>query len=359
MPRDLLNLFDYQERAKEIMPRAVWERVYGGAFDEITERRARPAYESILLRPKMLRNVANRDTSTTVLGHKISLPVMTAAPSSHLRYGHPDGEQATCRGAHAAGTLMILSHASNKSLEDVAAVADGPIWAQIYVYEDMEYTRESIQRAEDAGYSAIVLTVSAVAPGIGAKEKDRRGKYNIASAAHGSEMRLDPDGVWRRTVPGPFNASIDWSIIDWVRGITDLPVVIKGLLSPLDGEECVKNGAVGLVVSNHGARLVDGMMTSIEALPAMVDAVDGQAEVYIDSGIRRGIDVLKAVALGARACLIGKPLFFALAVNGAEGIRHNFEILQKELDFAMAMCGARTIDDIDRSMVTRPMMVPF
>jgi isopentenyl diphosphate isomerase/L-lactate dehydrogenase-like FMN-dependent dehydrogenase len=361
MPRDLLNLFDYEARAREIMPRTIWNQVYYGAYDEVSTRRIRPAFESILLRPKMLRNVADRDTSTTVLGQRISVPVMPAPPGHHQK-GHPDGELATARAAASVGTGMLLSHYSNYSMEEVAAASDGFKWFQLYVFPDRDYTRETIQRAEDAGYSAIVLTVSAPASGMAASGRDRDTRTRIIAQdmMQGNLMYTGPDGVERAMhKESRFDASITWDILDWIRSVTSLPVVVKGICSPEDGRLAAENGAAGVVVSTHAARLFDGPITTIEALPYLVDAVAGRCEVYLDGGVRRGIDVLKALALGARACMIGKPLFYALAVDGENGVRHILEILRDELDFAMAMCGARTVDDIDRSLVSRPTLVPF
>ncbi len=358
MPAELLNLFDYRARARELMPKTVWDMVHRGAFDEVTTRRTRPAFESILLRPRMLRNVANRDTTTTVLSHTIACPVMPAPPGQH-QYAHPDGELATARAAAAVGTLMVLSHFSNSSLEEVAAVTDGPRWFQLYVYPDREYTRDCIQRAEAAGYSALALTVSVPSgPGaVLARETEARNRFPYPDMPQGNLMKKGPDGVQRLLpVLADFDPALTWSSLDWIRSVTSLPIVVKGLISPHDARLAVDNGAAGVIVSNHAARLFDGPITTVEALPAVVDAVAGRCEVYLDGGIWRGIDVLKALALGARACLIGKPLFYALAVAGEEGVRHIFEILRNELDFAMAMCGVKTIDDIDPSLVTRPQL---
>lgn len=361
MSRELLNLFDYEARAQELMPKTVWDMVHHGAFDAVTTRRTRPAFESILLRPKMLRNVANRDTATTVLGQTISFPVMPAPPGQH-QYAHPDGELATARAAAGVGTVMVLSHFSNYSLEEVAQASDGPRWFQLYVYPDREYTRDCIQRAEAAGYSAIALTVSVPSgpQAVLAREVETRNHFPYPDMPQGNLMKKGSDGVPRLLpILADFDPSLTWSTLDWIRSVTSLPTVVKGLMSPHDARLAVDNGAAGVIVSNHAARLFDGAITTIEALPAIVDAVEERCEVYLDGGIWRGIDVLKALALGARACLIGKPLFYALAVDGENGVRHIFEILKNELDFAMAMCGVRTIADIDRSLVTRPELRAF
>ena len=362
MPRELLNLFDYEARAREILPQAIFERIDGGAFDEVTFRRTRPAFESILLRPRMLRNVGDRDTSTTILGQRIGLPVLSAPPGQH-QYAHPDGELATARAAAAVNTIMILSHFSNYSLEEVAAVCQGPKWFQLYVFPDRAYTKTCIQRAEAAGYSAIMVTVDVpvrrrlLGRSID-KEIDARNKVQAPLMRQGNLMRQEADGVYR-LMPEPFDPSLTWSILDWLRSVTPLSIIVKGILTAEDAKLCVEHGADGLVVSNHAARLFDGAITAIEALPEVVDTVAGRCEVLMDGGIRRGIDVLKALALGAKAVMIGRPLFYGLAANGENGVRHTFDILRNELDFAMAMCGIRTLDQIDRSLVTWPELMPF
>ena len=362
MPRDLLNLFDYQERAREVMPGSVWDMVYHGAGDEVTTRRIRPAFDSVLIRPKMLRDVSNRDLSTTVLGQKISFPVMPAPPGQH-QYGHPDGELATARAAAAVGTVMVLSHFSNYSLEEVAAAGNGPRWFQLYVFPDREFTRDSIKRAEDAGYSAIVLTVSAPSgpqEAYTAREVERRNGFVYPTMMQGNLMVTQSDGTTAlMNKMARFDNSINWSILDWIRSVTSLPIVVKGISTTEDASLCVENGAAGVVVSNHAARLFDGPLTTIEALPEVVDAVAGRCEVYLDGGVRRGIDVLKCLAIGARAVLVGKPLFYALAVDGENGVKDILQMLQRELDFAMAMSGVRTISDIDRSLVTWPELTHF
>ncbi len=357
MPRELLTLADYEDRAREVMTRGLFQWIDGGAWDEVTFRRINAVLDSVLLRPRRLRKVGDRDTSTTVLGQKISLPVLPASPGVQSR-AHPDGELATARAAAAAGTVLTISHGSGPTLEEVAAASGGPRWFQVYMLTDRELTRELIQRAEDAGYSAILLSVDVPLLWQEVKEPDTRNKYVHPPREQGSYMQTGPDGV-RRQREWTFDAAATWNVIEWVRSITSLPIIVKGILTPEDGRMCVEVGADGLVVSNHAAHIVDGTITAIEALPEVADAVDGRCEVLIDSGLRRGMDVLKVLALGAKAVLIGRPLYYGLAVAGEEGVRHTFEILQKELDHAMAMCGVRTTDEIDRSLVIWPEMVPF
>ena len=357
MPRELLNLIDYESRAREVMPKGTFQMIDGGAWDEVTFRRTKAAYDSILMRPRMLQNVGERDTSTTVLGHRISLPIMTASPGLHT-WVHPEGELATARAAAAAGTILIISHGSGPTLEEVAAVCEGPHWFQFYMLTDRELTKELVQRAENAGFSAIAVSVDVPVLRVEVKEPDARNKYTPPYREQGSYMWTGPDGV-RVQRERSFDPAATWPIIDWLRSITSLPIIIKGVLTAEDARLCVEYGADGLVVSNHAAHIVDGMITAIEGLPEVVDAVDGRCEVLIDGGLRRGIDVFKALALGAKAALIGRPLYYALAVNGAEGVRHTFEILRNELDHAMVMCGVRSVAEIDRSLVTWPKLEYF
>ena len=368
MPQDLLNLFDYESRARRVMPGIVFERTDGGAFDEVTFRRIRPALDSILLRPRVLRGVEERDTGTTVLGQRISMPVL-AAPEGGHRSVHPEGELASARAVAGAGTIMILAHMANHSLEQVAAECEGPRWFQLYVFPDREFVRECVQRAEEAGYLAIVVTVDYPAERFRdlrpegdyadfAKEINVRRRFHSTPLGSPNAMRLEPDGV-RRLNTQRFDPALTWATIDWIRSITSLPVVLKGVLTGEDARLSLEHGVAGVIVSNHAARLVDGMITSIEALPEVVDAVEGRCEVLIDGGFRRGIDVLKALALGAKAVCIGRPMYYGLSVGGEQAVRHSFEILRGELDHAMAMCGVRTVDDIDRSLVTWPGLAPF
>ena len=284
MPRELLNLFDYEARACEIMPKSVLDMVQRGAVDEVTTRRIRPAFDSILLRPRMLRNVANRELSTTVLGQKISFPVMSASPGRH-QYADPDGELATVRAAAAVGTVMVRSHFSDYSLEEMAEAAKGPRWFQLYVYPDREFTKECIQRAEAAGYSAIVLTFGAPS----GAQADTRNNFVDPEMTPGNLVQRNPDGRLR---PVPALADVDlsmtWSILEWIRAVTSLPIVVKGIMSPHDARLAVENGAAGVIVSNHAARPFDGPITTIEALPYVVDAVGGRCEVYLDGGVCGG-----------------------------------------------------------------------
>ncbi|MQF70047.1 alpha-hydroxy-acid oxidizing protein [SAR202 cluster bacterium AD-804-J14_MRT_500m] len=357
MRLDPLSLFDYATRAKQILPHNTWDFIAGGAKDSVTTRRNREALEAIAIRPQFLRDVTQRDLSTSVLGQNISFPVMISPAGGH-GFAHPDGELATAKAAGDSGTVMGLSTSSTHSIEDVARVATGPLWFQLYhCGEDM--TTMLVRRAENAGFAAVCLTVDT--PLASPKECDLRndfqrpphvqlGNFLGASAQLGLEPGTDMANFWER----PPTIPLTFSQLEWLRSLTSLPLVIKGIRTGEDARLCVENGVDGILASNHGGRQIDATLSSIETLEEIVSAVKGRAEVYLDSGIRRGTDVLKALALGARAVSIGRPLFWGLAVNGSDGVQGVLEILRQELDQAMGYCGITSVSDIDSSIVVVP-----
>lgn len=320
-------------------------------------RRNRTALEAIALRPRFLVDISHRDLSTTVLGQKISFPVMIA-PAGGQQYAHPDGELATARATGAAGTIMVLSTTSNYSLEEVAQAATGPLWFQLY-HRGRELTEMLVHRAEEAGYSAICLTVDT--PVRSPKERDLRNRF---ARPKGLELgNFVGEAAMLGLVPGtpeahfwdpPYSPPLTWADMGWLRSLTSLPLVLKGIRTGEDAGLCVEHGINAIIVSNHGGRQIDGTLSAIETLPEVVEAVDGRTEVLMDSGIRRGIDVLKALALGARAVLIGRPFLWGLAVDGEAGVRKVLELLRQELDRAIGYCGRTTIESIDHSLVDTP-----
>ena len=356
MALDPINLFDFEARAEQAIPHNIWDFIAGGAQDEITTRRNRSALEAIVLRPHFLRDVSQRDPSTTVLGQRISFPAMISPAAGHA-FVHPEGELAIARAAGAAGTIMILSSGSHYSIEEVAQVATGPLWFQLY-HRGKELSTMLVRRAEEAGYSAICLTVDV--PLTFYKERDIRNEFqppqdaklgNFAGEAAMKLMgRTEPVSLWDQ----PPNEQLTFDQLEWLRSLTSLPLVVKGIRTAEDARLCVENGVDALLVSNHGGRQVDSTLSSIETLPDIVEAVKGRAEVHMDSGIRRGSDVLKALALGARAVSFGRPAFWGLALGGEEGVRRVLEILRNELDTAMGYCGVTSIDQIHASLVALP-----
>jgi len=349
----LLTARDFEVQAREILPLQVYDYYAGGAGDEITLRENETAWRRLRLRPRMLVDVSHCDLRTTVLGAPISMPIMTA-PCALNRLAHPGGELAVARAAAAEGTGQILSTLSSTSLEDVAREVAGLRWFQLYVYRDREITRALVQRAEAAGYSAICLTVDVQRPGL--RERDYRNGFRvppeICAANFGDPIEDVHEGsALLQYINDQFDPALDWECIAWLRSITALPVVVKGLLSADDARLAVQHGAAGIAVSNHGGRQLDGVVTSCDALAPIVEAVDGAVEVYVDGGIRRGTDVLKALALGARAVLVGRPYLWGLAIDGERGVRRVLSLLREDLALSMALAGTPRLADITESLL--------
>ncbi len=353
---DWINLLELEALAQQRMSRMAFDYYAGGAEDEVTLRENRAAFERVALRPRVLVDVSAIDTSTTVLGQPVAAPILVAPTAMH-RLGHPEGELATVRGAGAAETLMAVSTMSTFSLEDIAAAASGPLWFQLYVYKDREVTSALVERAKAAGYQALCVTVDA--PHSRGRERDVRNQFALPPGTQlanftGPEMRTIPqeEGSALTTyVANTIDPALTWNDIAWFRSIGQMPLVIKGVLTAEDARLAVEHGVDGIVVSNHGGRQLDGAVASLRALPEVIEAVDGRAEVYLDGGVRRGTDVLKALALGARAVLIGRPVLWGLALDGANGVEQVLRTLRRELEGAMALAGRTTIASIDRSLL--------
>jgi len=349
-----VNVLDFEALARGRMKRAFYDYYAGGAEDEATLTANRGAFAEVFLRPRVLVDVSRIDTSTSVLGSPVSMPVLIA-PTAFHRLAHRDGELATARAAGRARTLMVASTIATYSLEEIARVATGPLWYQLYMYKDRSLARNLIQRAEAAGYRAICLTVDT--PLLGSRERDHRNKFTLPA---GIRMRNFEDaGLGVSTLGDSFHtyvhrqldASLTWDMVAWLRGETRLPLILKGIIAPQDGALAAERGVDGIVVSNHGGRQLDGTEATIRALPRVVDAVAGRAEVFVDGGVRRGTDVVKALALGARAVLIGRPCLWGLAAAGEEGVARVLEMLRQELALAMALCGCPRAAAIDRSLI--------
>ncbi len=339
-----INLSDYEKLAEELIEPGAWGYYQGGSDDEVTLRECRAALQRIKLRPRMLVDVHSIDMRTTVLGTPIGLPVLVA-PTAYHSLAHPEGECATAQGTGHANTIMIASSFSNRSLEEIAAVATGPLWFQLYSYRDPQSTGKVVQRAEAAGYKALVLTADL--PRLGNRERDIRSKFVLPShlfIANYKDVEKDDDYI-------PVPTYLTWDAIEWLRGLSTLPIVVKGILTAEDALIALERGADAIAVSNHGGRQLDGEIPAIEALPEIIEAVDGRCEVYVDGGIRRGTDILKALALGARAVFVGRPAIWGLAVNGADGVHSVLDILRTELELDMALCGCPSLDKITRSLV--------
>jgi len=352
-----LTLDDYEIIARERLERSAYDYYAGGAGDERTLAANRTAFDAITLRPRVLVDVSTTDTATTVLGQPIDFPVMLA-PTAFNRLAHPDGEMAAARAARASGTIMIGSTLSTCALEEVSGACGGGLWFQLYVYKDRTMTQELVARAEGCGYQALVLTVDT--PLLGRRYRDIRNNFVLPEgismknfeAAMTSATRWGAHSSFSAYVHDLFDPTLTWTAVEWLRAQTRLPIVVKGILTAEDAELAVGAGVNGVIVSNHGGRQLDGAAASIVALPEVVDAVAGRAEVLMDGGIRRGTDVLKALALGARAVCIGRPYLWALATSGEDGVRDVLRLLREELSLAMALSGRPTITAVDRTLVT-------
>ena len=351
----LLTIGDYESRAKETMPRALFDRIFGDldAHDWTTNTANVRAMEAVKLRPRVLVDVSNIDTSTEVLGQRISLPVMLAPTGTHQR-AHPAGELASARAAAASDTIMGLSTASSYSIEEVAEVADNPLWFQLYFFQDRELTEILVRRAENAGYTAMMLTVD----NLGANSRERESRYAYVLDAErnlknfqGIELpHLPTQGNFAES----FEHSLNWRDLEWLRSLTSMPLVVKGIQTAEDARLCAENGVEALVVSNHGGHALQGTAGSIDMLPSIADAVGDRLEVYFDGGVRKGADVLKALALGAKATFVGRPIFWGLSIGGEDGVRHCIEILRQELSVAMGLCGVTDARRVDRSVAEDP-----
>lgn len=348
-----INLFDYEIRAKQALPHDTWDFIAGGSKDEITTERNRTAFNAISLRPRMLRDVTERKLATTVLGEPISFPVMVCPAGGH-KIAHLDGECATAKGAGMSKTLMMLSTSSHYSLEEVAEAGAGPKWFQLY-HRGYELTEMLVRRAEQAGYKAVALTVDTPLPA--PKERDIRNRYenpfplgNFDAESRPAMSGTDEAPNWQPARVPP----LTWKELEWLRSLTKLPLVLKGVRTAEDARVAVECGVNGILVSTHGGRQMDATLSAIESLPEVAEVCKGHAEVYLDSGVRRGSDVLKALALGARAVAVGRPLYWGLAVNGAEGVHGVLEILRAELDQVMGYCGQTDVENLESALVTVP-----
>jgi isopentenyl diphosphate isomerase/L-lactate dehydrogenase-like FMN-dependent dehydrogenase len=281
--------------------------------------------------------VSERHMGTTALGEPVSMPVLIA-PTAFQGLAHPEGEVATVKAAGGAKTLMTLSTGSTFSIEEVMAVATGPVWFQLYLFKDRAISASLVKRAEVAGCKAIVFTVDV--PLLGRRERDVRNQFKL------------PDGL-ASYIASLLDPALTWKDIEWLTGITKLPVLVKGILRSDDALLAVNHGASGVIVSNHGARQLDTTPATISILPEIVDAVGGKVEVYVDGGIRRGTDVLKAIACGARAVFIGRPVLWGLASGAEAGVRYVLEMLRQEFDLAMALSGCPTLSSITRDLLRR------
>jgi len=371
---------DLRRLARRRLPRAIFDFVEGGAGDEGTVARNRAAFERLLFEPRVLVDVSKREQATVVLGERVATPVLVS-PTGMAGLCWPKGEVAAARGAHEAGTIYTLSTHSSCTIEEVAAGAPGPLWFQLYVWQNRELTRSFVDRARAAGYRALVLTVDV--PVISRRERDLRNGFTVPPriTVGNAVDTLRRVGWMRRVLLGPrltlgnlvgmpgaprtdivtmagvanrqVDPSLTWADLAWFRSLWSGPLLLKGVLTVADAKKAVEHGVDGLVVSNHGGRQLDGARASVEALPDIVDAVGNRVEVLLDGGVRRGADVVRALALGARAVMVGRPYLYGLASGGTAGVRRVLEILHGEVDHALALTGVPKVGDLDRTVVRR------
>lgn len=355
--KHLLNLRELEDQARSRVDQIAWDYYASGADDERCIRRNCEAFAKYPLHYRVLVDVAQRSLETTLLGHRVALPI-AVAPTAFHRLAHEDGELATVRGAGDAGTLFILSTLSNTAVEQVVAAASGPVWFQLYVYRDRAVTEALVRRVEAAGVSALVLTVDA--PLLGRRERDVKngfalpahlGVENLYAAGFAPVVSRAGESGLAAYFAELLDPALTWDAISWLRSITKLPVIVKGLVRADDAARAVAAGAAAVVVSNHGGRQLDASPATIDVLARIVAAVDGRAEVYLDGGVRRGSDVIVALALGARAVLVGRPILWGLATGGRAGVAHALGLLRRELDLAMALCGCPNVAAITRDLV--------
>lgn len=348
-----MDAFELEQRAKGMLAASTYEYYAGGADDELTVADNVAAWSRLRLRPHVLRDVSAVSTRTTVMGTEVSMPLLVA-PMAYQRLAHDGGEATTARAAARAGTVMLVSTLATVSLDDVAAAVPGaPLWFQLYVHKDRAWTEELVKRAVSVGYRALVLTVDV--PVLGHRPRDERNRFALPEGMDMANVgttvpHVDGSGIasYASTQLEPALTPAD---IEWLRGLSDLPVLVKGVLRGDDARLAVEAGAAGIVVSNHGGRQLDSAVSGADALPEVVAAVGGDAEVYVDGGIRRGTDVVKALALGARGVLMGRPVLWGLAADGEQGVVDVLESMRTEIARAMALCGTPTLAHITRDLV--------
>lgn len=374
-PAGPITLADFEPLARQRLPHAAYEYVAGGAGDEITLRENQAAFDRLRLMPRVLVDVSRLDTRVTLFGQALDFPILLA-PTAYHRLVHAEGEIATVRGACAAGAVLVASTSATTSVEDMAAAARAwrpaapdaptppadeapappPLWFQLYVNRDRGFTRELVQRADTAGCRALCVTVDS--PVLGLRHRETRSRFALPPGVERANLKgLEvATGSHRPGESAIYSALLDpsltWHDIEWLGGVSRLPVLVKGVLNPDDAARAAAAGA-GVIVSNHGARNLDTAPATIDALPRVADAVAGRVPILMDGGVRRGNDVLKAIACGASAVLIGRPYLYGLAVQGAEGVARVVRILRREFEMAMALTGRRTIAEIDRSVLWR------
>ncbi|XP_054615943.1 hydroxyacid oxidase 1 isoform X2 [Dunckerocampus dactyliophorus] len=355
---------DFEVEAKKVLPKGIYDYYRSGAEEETTLADNVAAFKRWCLIPRVLRDVSSVDLSLSVLGQQLSMPLCVAATAMQ-RMAHPDGETATARACQAMGTGMMVSSWATSTIEEVMSAmttspgAGGVLWLQLYIYKDRELTLSLVRRAEEAGYKAIFVTVDT--PYLGRRLDDMRNCFKLPSHLRLSNFSTDAlafsegdygsDSGLAVYVAKAIDPTLCWDDIHWLKKHTHLPVIVKGIINGEDAALAVKHGVDGILVSNHGARQLDGVPATLDVLEEVVGAVQGCCDVYLDGGVRRGTDVIKALALGAKAVFIGRPVLWGLACEGEQGVIKVLQLLKDELILAMALAGCRSLSEVNRSLV--------
>jgi 4-hydroxymandelate oxidase len=360
MTRNPVNIFDFEQLAQAKLDSPIFDYYAGGAADEVSVQDNRAAFDRLKLRPRVLVDVQTRDLTTTLLGQTLPFPLVIA-PLALAGMAHPEGDLGIAQAAAERGIPYTLSTFATSSIEEIAAAVNTPLWQQLYIYKDRGITRQLVARAELAGFQALVVTVDTPLGGL--RERDMRNRFRLPAGLrlkNLSAFQLDQvgeradDSAIAAYATRQLDASLSWEDIDWLRSITTLPILLKGILHPADALLALAHGAAGIIVSNHGGRQLDTTPAPIDALPDIAAALDGQLPILLDGGIRRGTDMVKAIALGASAVLIGRPALWGLAVDGAVGVGQVLDLLRQEFDVALALCGCPTVAAISPDLIFRP-----
>jgi L-lactate oxidase len=342
---DIINLRELEPAAQKVVPAGGFGYISSAAGDEWTKRENEAAFKRITIVPRYLTGYKDADRSTTLLGSKVSMPIIVSAMAQH-GMAHVTAEVGSAKGTGEAGALYTAGSLSNNTMEEIAAASSVPKWFQIYLPSDRGQAREILSRAKAAGYRAIILTIDTVVASN--RETDRRNHFRSPLPLGNFPGENGGYGA------APLKRDLDWADVEFIQKTTGLPVLIKGVMSPEVAVVAVEHGCAGIQVSNHGGRQLDDVAASITVLPRIADAVHGRAVIIIDGGIRRGQDVFKALALGANAVAIGRPVLYGLALGGWMGVQAVFQHLDGELEMTMRLAGARTIAEISRSYLTLP-----
>ncbi|GJQ08280.1 hypothetical protein GpartN1_g71.t1 [Galdieria partita] len=361
-PFEPVNVYEYETLARQKLPKMAYDYYASGSDDQYTLEDNILAFRRFRFKPRVLVDISVQDIATNILGIPCSFPFVIA-PAAMQKMAHPDGEVAVAKAAAASKVIMTLSSLSTCSIEEVARAApEGPKWFQLYVYRDREVTKKLVERAEKAGYCAIVVTVDT--PKLGRREADVHNKFelpqhltfaNFIDSANEDRQRtkkVDGSGL-AAYIASLFDPSLSWKDISWLKTVTKLPILLKGVLNGKDAELATRCGAAGIIVSNHGARQLDGSPATIDCLEAVVNGVQGKIPVLVDSGVRRGTDIIKALALGAQAVCVGRPILWGLAVAGEEGVRRVIELYRNEFELDLGLLGCPSLADIRRDMIVK------